>query len=192
MLEVYGITFPEQISPIEQKKLLRLVPPARLVRAKGRKLPLSTLVTWAMGGYAIRKHLGTDAVNALCYTEQGAPYLDGYSIHISISHSKGHGLFVLSDQPIGCDVETIRPISARITQRMLHPDEDPAQFLAYWTLKEATVKLHGGSAAPFQDMRFRLEGDCAVGAGVRGWLYRQELPGAVVAVVAVVRRAVDS
>jgi 4'-phosphopantetheinyl transferase len=84
----------------------------------------------------------------------GRPMLTGTPWHVSISHSGGISLAVLSDVPVGCDLEA-PPQRERdllgIARRFFAPSEtllleslDPAEqsgpFLAMWTRKEAAYK----------------------------------------------------
>ena len=85
------------------------------------------------------------------YNEHGAPSLpDGP--YFSISHSKRGIAVAISDEPIGIDIEAIRPINEGLVQKTMNPQEqaqiaaaaNPAQeFIRLWTRKEAYVKMLG-------------------------------------------------
>jgi 4'-phosphopantetheinyl transferase len=85
------------------------------------------------------------------YNEHGAPSLpDGP--YFSISHSKLGIAVAISDEPIGIDIEAIRPLSEGLVQRAMNPQEqaqitaaaNPEQeFIRLWTRKEAYVKMQG-------------------------------------------------
>lgn len=74
----------------------------------------------------------------------------------SLSHSGEFCAAAVSDQSVGIDVETIRPVSQALWQRVCTereravlsqsatPDED---FIRYWTLKEAYFKARGGESS---------------------------------------------
>ena len=85
------------------------------------------------------------------YNEHGAPSLpDGP--YFSISHSKLGIAVAISDEPIGIDIEAIRPLNEGLVQKTMNPQEqaqiaaaaNPAQeFIRLWTRKEAYVKMLG-------------------------------------------------
>ena len=85
------------------------------------------------------------------YNEHGAPSLpDGP--YFSISHSKLGIAVAISDEPIGIDIEAIRPLNEGLVQKTMNPQEqaqiaaaaNPEQeFIRLWTRKEAYVKMQG-------------------------------------------------
>lgn len=83
-------------------------------------------------------------------------------IHFSISHSAGAVAVVVSDGPVGVDIERVRPRDPFAGRRMFHPIEierveqsaDPdREFFRCWTLKESYVKALGvGLAYPVRTL----------------------------------------
>ena len=83
-------------------------------------------------------------------TENGKPYADG--IFFSLTHTADVALIALSDCEIGIDAETMRerPFSSvlkRFTDREQREIEDTADFLTHWVVKEAYIKMIGGTLA---------------------------------------------
>jgi 4'-phosphopantetheinyl transferase len=85
------------------------------------------------------------------YNEHGAPSLPG-GPYFSLSHSKRGIAVAISDEPIGIDIEAIRPLSEGLVQKAMNPQEqaqiaaaaNPEQeFIRLWTRKEAYVKMQG-------------------------------------------------
>ena len=73
-------------------------------------------------------------------------------IDFSISHCKNAIAVVLSDRPVGVDVESFRHAENALLRRTMNPEEqeevrtaaDPAEaFTRFWTRKEAVLKLRG-------------------------------------------------
>ena len=99
----------------------------------------------AWDAFGIRTTLEKDA--------RGKPYFPDSPYFVSISHTDGVCLAAVSDQPIGADIERIKPRSAghleQLASRFFSPDEaaavhaDPAEFYRIWTAKESFVKLTG-------------------------------------------------
>ncbi len=90
---------------------------------------------------------------SVCKTELGAPYYSDHSCYVSLSHS--HGLYValLSSNAVGVDVELVRAIdynalSKRFFNMTFDREED---FFRYWTSREALAKLYGQGLLPLRD-----------------------------------------
>lgn len=93
----------------------------------------------------LRRAFGERCV--LSHDSEGAPFIAGSDVSISISHSRTHAaLAVCGRCPVGVDIETRRPQLARVAPRVLSPAElevygaEPDGLLRTWTLKEALYK----------------------------------------------------
>ena len=81
--------------------------------------------------------------------ERGKPYLPGNPYHFSLSHSDGLCAAVVSSDPIGLDVERIRPLRPALLPRFCTPEEialcanDPDSAVKIWTRREARAKENG-------------------------------------------------
>lgn len=114
----------------------------------------------------LRREYGITEPPVFEYGEHGKPVLVGRpDIHFNLSHCRVAVLCVLSDRPVGCDVETIRPYKdslarytmndAELTAITQHPS--PAvEFTRLWTMKEAKLKLTGHGLC--NDMKSVLDG----------------------------------
>ncbi len=87
----------------------------------------------------------------IAHTDAGAPFIPGFTGHISISHCATAVAVAISDTPIGIDVEShrydkMRRVARRfITADALATDADsPTMLAATWCAKEAIYKLHCG------------------------------------------------
>ena len=87
------------------------------------------------------------------YNEHGKPSIVGHpEIFFNLSHCKEAAVCVISDQPIGVDVESFREYKEGLVRytmneeeiRQIESSENPAAaFIRLWTMKEATLKLIG-------------------------------------------------
>ena len=87
------------------------------------------------------------------YNEHGKPSIVGHpEIFFNLSHCKEAAICVVSDQPVGVDVEGIREYKESLVNytmndeeiAQIHSAENPAStFIRLWTMKEATTKLIG-------------------------------------------------
>lgn len=93
------------------------------------------------------------------YRQDGAPFLFGSSLHISISHTCGYAAVIVGERPVGVDIEYRSDRVWKIRERFLSPDElvmlDPSgeveQLLVCWCAKEALFKLLGQQSVDFRE-----------------------------------------
>jgi len=93
-------------------------------------------------------------------TPNGKPYFpERPDVHFSLSHGRTHVLCVISDNPVGCDIEaTERKISLRASKYFCTQDEmDMFDPLDLWLLKESYVKLFGLTFASIRNLQFRRD-----------------------------------
>lgn len=85
----------------------------------------------------------------LQHNEHGKPLLAHYpDIHFNISHCKNGLAVVVDDKPVGVDIESIREVSPALVQKTMNAEEvalihDATDFIRFWTMKEAVLKLRG-------------------------------------------------
>lgn len=87
------------------------------------------------------------------YNEHGKPAIVGHpEINFNLSHCKDAAICVISDQPVGVDVESIREYKESLVNYTMNDEEihliesaenPAAAFIRLWTMKEATMKLIG-------------------------------------------------
>lgn len=87
------------------------------------------------------------------YGEHGKPFIVGHpDIHFNISHCREAVLVVVSDRPVGADVECIREYKDSLVRytmndaeiaRIEQSDHPEVAFIRLWTMKEAKLKLSG-------------------------------------------------
>lgn len=131
------------------------------------------------------------------YNAHGKPSLpDGPAFNLS--HSGGWAALAVTDQPIGVDIEAIRPVEAAVAKRFFTPVEQAAlaaagrwdlAFFQIWTRKEAFVKACGpGLSMPLSDFDVSLEAPRLTrleGGRAEEWIFHlftaaPEIPGALV------------
>ena len=87
------------------------------------------------------------------YNEHGKPTIVGHpEICFNLSHCREAAICVLSDRPVGVDVESIREYKDSLVNYTMNKEEicqiesaenPAAAFIRLWTMKEATMKLIG-------------------------------------------------
>lgn len=86
--------------------------------------------------------------------EKGKPYVAGSPVHFNMSHSGDYVVAAFSGQPVGIDIERIRPNKLSIAHRfftepefrsiMDQPEDRRLEhFFTLWTLKESYLKAVG-------------------------------------------------
>jgi len=83
------------------------------------------------------------------FEEKGKPYIPNSDIHFNISNTKGAVILAISNQPVGIDIERLRPPRENIYKRVFCQEEinsikSAEDFTNLWTRKESVVKLFGG------------------------------------------------
>lgn len=85
------------------------------------------------------------------YNEYGKPFIPN-ALHFSISHCRHAIAVAVSEQPIGIDIESVRPFRSALIERTMNEEEQStilqandasSAFTALWTQKEAVVKWQG-------------------------------------------------
>lgn len=78
----------------------------------------------------------------LAYKAGGRPYLTEYpGIFCSLSHTQGAALAGISMEPLGVDIERIRPVSRRMLDAS--GTETAEAFFSLWVRREAEAKHRG-------------------------------------------------
>ncbi|MBR5635236.1 MAG: 4'-phosphopantetheinyl transferase superfamily protein [Prevotella sp.] len=101
----------------------------------------------------LRKEYGIVEKPIFEYGEHGKPSIVGRpDIHFSLSHCREAAICVVSDRPVGVDVESVHRYNERLARYTMN-DEEMAEILAaespdlaftrLWTQKEALLKCTG-------------------------------------------------
>lgn len=88
---------------------------------------------------AAAREWGLGPLPEIARGERGKPYFPSFPrLHFNLSHSHGAAVCAVHDQPVGVDVERLRPPPKRLAGGMGAED-----FFRLWTAKEATAKREG-------------------------------------------------
>jgi phosphopantetheinyl transferase len=87
----------------------------------------------------------------MCKTQKGKPYIEGYPLHFSVSHSDHLWVCLVGDSENGVDIQKkTHPNYEAISRRFFQPEEQKAvaaggvdSFIAIWCRKEAFIKFFG-------------------------------------------------
>lgn len=102
---------------------------------------------------ALRTEYGLTASPVFGYGEHGKPFIVGHpEIHFNLSHCREAVACVVSDRPVGIDVESVRQYKDSLARFTMNDDElrliaeaerPDVAFTRLWTMKEARLKLTG-------------------------------------------------
>ena len=136
-----------------QQVYLRLSPTrkVRIDRLRRQEDRERSLAAECLVYQLLEKEFGvTDA--KLHSSQNGAPYLTGCNLHVSISHSDDWVACAVSDGPVGIDIERIRPVKPNLFDHVCTKEEMEYllagenrlhRFFEIWTAKEAYYKKCG-------------------------------------------------
>ena len=128
----------------------------------GRKLLLRGLLT----------EYGFSDLPEISFGEYGKPFFKSYpSIHFNISHCDRAVACIISEQPVGIDVECINPFDKDLAEYISSAEElndiltnrNPAlAFTLLWTKKESLCKLTGKGLNTRNDIQSILTSNFAI------------------------------
>ena len=176
MININAIKIDKDIEKDFFNKLLSYVSvekKERITRFYNYKDAQRTLLGDILARYSICKRSGLK-INDLHFgaNEYGKPTLStSTNIHFNISHSGNWVICAIDDNPVGVDVEVIKPIDLSISERFFTTDENCSLFnqpvntrLEYfykiWTLKESYIKAEGkGLSIPLNNFNIRIDNE---------------------------------
>lgn len=123
----------------------------QFVKEHDRKLSLAAYLLLLE---ALEKEYGITEAPEFSFGPHRKPFLKDYPhIHFNLSHCSAAVLCVVSDRPVGCDIETVEsPLDMDLCRYCCSPAEidailkapsPPLAFYGLWTRKEAFLKLSG-------------------------------------------------
>lgn len=139
----YKFTF-GRFTCLKSYMMLQQIVQETLTETDERWLPLQQQLKEWNGNFVYNEHDKPFMQNALGERIEG--------IDFSISHCKNAIAVVLSDCPVGVDVESFRHVEEPLLKRTMNPEEQEEvrtaadsteAFTRLWTRKEAVLKLRG-------------------------------------------------
>lgn len=145
-IELWAARLERPLTERERTIMLQLLPPERkerLLRLKTEEKQREILCAYLILCMALRSHFQWKQLPEIALSDRGKPYFPEYpDVHFNISHTSGAVLVGISDQPIGVDIEKVRPVSQRAMRRLA--DAVTAEgFFQSWVRREARAKRSG-------------------------------------------------
>ncbi len=121
---------------------------------KNKDQNTETLVALALKQYVIEtgfQYPINNSTFSICKTQKGKPYIEGYPLHFSVSHSDHMWVCLIGNAENGVDIQNKNHSNYEaIARRFFQPEEQIAvatggiiSFIRIWCRKEAFIKLFG-------------------------------------------------
>lgn len=89
------------------------------------------------------------------------------SLHLSLSHSAPYAAAAIDQEPVGIDIQVVRPIRESTAHLFLSDEESramrecglPDRLIHFWCAKEAAWKRRGGEIETLKRVPIALEGE---------------------------------
>lgn len=174
--ELFGEHMPlalyEMLTPERREKIKRI----RIESEQRRSAAVGLLLEYGLRqrGYSLVCDHGFQKLGISRET-YGKPYLTGMEqLFFNLSHSGSYAAAVFSDEPVGIDVERVRPADLALAKRFFAAEEYAAlravsderdmggrldrEFIRLWTRKESYIKAVGeGMHLPLADFSVLAE-----------------------------------
>lgn len=147
---LYAVRLDRALREDEVTALMRILPPERrerLERLSRPELGHEPLAAYAMLRSAVQERCGWRELPRMAYDRYGKPYFPEHpDVCFNISHTRGAALVGLHEQPIGVDIEKLRPVSER-TMRRIAGVATEEEFFRNWVRRESRSKWNGTGLA---------------------------------------------
>lgn len=173
----------------ETAVMLDMLPPQRRERVLRLKQPekrREPLCAYMLLRLALWEQYRWRQIPEIRLSPQGKPWFPEHpAVHFNLSHTSGAVLVGLSDQPLGVDIEKLRPVSRRAMCKLANVTTEEA-FFRSWVRREARVKRTGAGIgtmmrgeAPLRPGEFYYELDTFPGYAAGVAAGSREAPEAV-------------
>ena len=153
-IQLYAIKLDRALTDEEAHALMACMPSSRRRQVSGdakvelRQEPLCAYALLALG---MRTLCGWDKLPKLRYSRYGKPEFDGHpEFQFNISYTRQAALVGIHDEPIGVDIEKIRPVSERAMQRIAGTSSRE-RFFASWVRRECRSKWSGAGLSAIRE-----------------------------------------
>lgn len=153
-IRLYALELARPLRADERERLLAHLPYSLRERL-AQKAPMKrddSLCAYASLRFALHDLRDWETLPDMAYGEHGKPYFASHpDVHFSLSHTRGAALLAVHNEPIGADIECLRPVRAERLRRVLGAETE-LDFWQRWTEYESRCKRRGISAAEQRDL----------------------------------------
>ena len=142
-IELWAARLERPLTERETEAMLPLLPPERqerLLRIKQSEKRREPLCAYLILRHALWEQYRWRELPPIRLTSLGKPYFPDFpEVHFNLSHTTGAVLVALSGEPVGVDIEHIRPVSERAMRRLADVTTERA-FFQSWVRREALAR----------------------------------------------------
>lgn len=113
-----------------------------------------SVIAYLLLSYGLKREYNISEPQEFIYSKKGKPYLKSFDyIYFGLSHCKRSVCCAVSDKEVGIDIEYIRDnvrphlikrVCSAEEQLLVEGSDNPGrQFVKFWTMKEAYLKMTG-------------------------------------------------
>lgn len=145
-IQLFAVRLDRPLTAEEADTLLRVMPPERrerLARLPREELRHEPLCAYALLYMAARALYGWKTLPRISRNRYGKPeFAEHPDVQFNISHTRHAALVGVHDEPLGVDIEKLRPVSERTMQRAAGTVSQ-REFFESWVRSEARIKYRG-------------------------------------------------
>ncbi|MPM55293.1 4'-phosphopantetheinyl transferase Sfp [bioreactor metagenome] len=149
-VELWAARLDRPLNGRENDALLEMLPPERrerLARVRDAERWREPLCAYAILRRALWEKYRWRELPEIALTTQGKPEFPAFpEVCFNLSHTPGAVLVGLSNEPLGVDIEKIRPVSPRAMKRLADAASEKA-FFQSWVRREARFKRSGAGVS---------------------------------------------
>lgn len=153
MTNVWALLLDRPLSGTEESELMAMLPPLRRERLCRVRLPekrQEALCAYMILRRALREQYQWEEIPPMDWDFRQKPFFPDFPrVQFNLSHTRGAVLAAVSHQPVGVDIEQIRPLSPLARQRLAWA-VDEGTFFQNWVRREAIGKWKGTGVWPHE------------------------------------------
>jgi len=153
-IQLFAAKLDRPLTDEEAETFLRIMPEERrerLMRVPKEELRHEPLCAYAILYMVTRTIYGWKKLPPMRYSKYGKPEFDGYpDVQFNISHTRRAVLVGVHDEPLGVDIEKLRPVSERTMERIAGTTSRQA-FFESWVRRESRSKWNGAGLGSIRE-----------------------------------------
>ncbi|MBO4914886.1 MAG: 4'-phosphopantetheinyl transferase [Oscillospiraceae bacterium] len=152
-IQLFAAKLERPLTDAETETFLRIMPPERRERLLSMKneLPQEPLCAYAILFMVTHTIYGWKKFPPIRYNKYGKPEFDGYpDVQFNLSHTRSAVLVGVHDEPLGVDIEKLRPVSERSMERIAGTTSRQ-EFFESWVRRESRSKWNGAGLGSIRE-----------------------------------------
>lgn len=153
-IQLFAVKLDRPLTQEETETFLRIMPEERrerLLHMPSEELRHEPLCAYAILYMVTRTIYGWKTLPKLRYSKYGKPeFADHPNVQFNISHTRRAALIGLHNEPLGVDIEKIRPVSERTMERIAGTTSRK-DFFESWVRRESRSKWNGAGLGSIRE-----------------------------------------